>query len=51
MRRSTHDAPAGAGPQVRPAGPERGATVEITGLDEGSARRHSTLTGEPAGKG
>ncbi|MFD8262254.1 hypothetical protein ACFV19_25775 [Streptomyces griseoluteus] len=31
--------------------PERGATVGITGLDERSARPHSTPTGEPAGKG
>ncbi|MEW2318432.1 SulP family inorganic anion transporter [Streptomyces bauhiniae] len=30
---------------------EHGATVEITGLDERSARLHSTLTGELAGKG
>ncbi|MFF0711685.1 SulP family inorganic anion transporter [Streptomyces bauhiniae] len=29
---------------------EHGATVEITGLDERSARLHSTLTGELAGK-
>ncbi|MFF7965257.1 SulP family inorganic anion transporter [Streptomyces sp. NPDC007903] len=30
---------------------EHGGTVEITGLDERSARLHSTLTGELAGKG
>ncbi|MGW5336278.1 SulP family inorganic anion transporter [Streptomyces bauhiniae] len=30
---------------------EHGATVQITGLDERSARLHSTLTGELAGKG
>lgn len=45
------DASSGAAPDaVEARYAEHGATAGITGLDERSARLHSTLTGQLAGK-